>query len=295
MRSIKSCMIFMVLIFSGCANNPSNVLDFKDEYYRHNLSKSDNLHKFKEYLTLNKVKLGAFVDISNTASGALSHVLLDGQVKSMTSIENSSWLKSAMVNLVQSELSGITINSPGINLIYCGDYTNAVIGENGSYAKVEYIYFLSNMTEEQRQIFLKFPMPQDCNIDYLLGDVFYKKKLHVTSNIDNAKITVTFKDNYKTITDNDKLNLVLKDTVAQAMTHLLTDVEMLLALKSYHSKDNYKISVPSKNNNLNVTNPDNHDLDMSRKSNISVGVQKSSAGTIKKNMPKPNSLTGKLE
>jgi hypothetical protein len=104
------------------------------------------------------------------------------------------------------------------------------------------------MTEEQRQILFKTPAQSDCGKDSVSGDIFYKKKLQISSNPNSAKISFVLTDKTKPLTSNDNLNIILKDMGNQAMTAILTDAEMLQALKDYRITGGKKIAVeqPSK-------------------------------------------------
>ena len=155
-----------------------NVLGYSN--FHENLSKSSIFIELKNYLLKNNMKLGAFVMLSgspNTTNG-LGNVGLDGDRKSFfVTDENKTWLRNTMKSFVLSEFSAFMYDSEGLNLSYCGDFANAIIGDNGEFGTIEYTYFLSNMTEVQRQIFLKQQALGDCNYDAVLGDVFYKKRL----------------------------------------------------------------------------------------------------------------------
>ena len=145
-----------------------------------NLNKDIEINnELKEYLLKNNMKLGTIAAMSYSTVGGLANIGIDGQRRSFFTAENNVWLKSIMSNLVLSELSGLLLDVAGYTLIFCGDYNHASIGDNGSFGKVEYTYFLSNMTEEQRQISFKQPTLSDCGYDSYLGDIFYKKKIQV--------------------------------------------------------------------------------------------------------------------
>ncbi|WP_148261943.1 hypothetical protein [Methylomonas methanica] len=88
------------------------------------------------------------------------------------------------------------------------------------------------MTDNQRKKMFNSPMQSGCGIDLFLGEVFYKNKIKVTSEAANAKISITLKDKNKPITNDDRVALVLNDMASQAMTALLTDGELLKALKA---------------------------------------------------------------
>lgn len=238
-----------ITLASGCVpTRHLNVTNFGNERYSEIISKSKNHQELKEYLIKNNMKLGTIVSLSNSATGGLSNIVLDGQRVAFTSATNNQWLKAIMGELVISELSGLLLDVAGYTLSYCGDYNHATIAENGSFGKMEFTYFLSNITEEQRQILFKAAPISDCSLDGFLGDVLYKKKLQISSSPSNAKLSLVFAEKSQSVTSDDNLNIVLKDMSAQAMAAMLTDTEMLQALKDYRLTGGKKTPVeqPSK-------------------------------------------------
>ena len=242
-------LLFFTLLIYGCATKLTtnlNVLGYSN--FHENLSKSSSFIELKNYLLKNNMKLGGFVMLSgspNTTYG-LGNVGLDGDRKSFfVTDENKNWLRNTMKSFVLSEFSAFMYDSEGLNLSYCGDFANAIIGDNGEFGTIEYTYFLSNMTEVQRQIFLKQQALDDCNYDAVLGDVFYKKKVKVNSSPTIAKLIIIKKDENYPITSLDNLSLTVTDQSVQAMTAMLTDADLLQALKDYKLTGGKKLAEPA--------------------------------------------------
>jgi hypothetical protein len=239
-------LLFFTLLIYGCATKPiSNVNDFSANYYREIVSKSKNHQDFKDYLLKNNMKLGSLVSMSYSQLGGLANYGLDGQRTSFFYEENNKWLKRTMSSFVVSELSGLLLDVEGYTLSFCGDFGHATMGDNGAFGSAEYTYFLSNITEAQRQLFFQQPVLSDCENDALLGDVFYKKKIKVSSNLSTAKVTTTKKDESLPITSLDSVSLILYDLSQQAMTAMLTDADLLQALKDYRLTGGKKLAEPT--------------------------------------------------
>ncbi len=224
------------ILLVGCTSINTNVAMFGTEYYREGITSSENYQELKEYLLNNDIKLYPIVFVSNSPSGALGRIPANGTVLSLVSKDNIKWLQDSMNTLINSELQGVVLNkydADALILTYCGDYTHATIGENGNMGSMEFSYFLSKMSDKQRKKMFNSPMQSDCAIDLFLGDVFYKNKIRVTSEAANAKISITLKDKNKLITNEDRIALVLNDMASQAMAALLTDGELLKALKAH--------------------------------------------------------------
>ncbi|MEN9898054.1 MAG: hypothetical protein RLZZ66_1703 [Pseudomonadota bacterium] len=237
--------LFFTLLIYGCATKPiTNVNDYSANYYRDIVSKSKNYQDFKDYFLKNNMKLGTLVSMSYSQFGGLANYGLDGERKSFFYEENNKWLKRTMSNFVVSELSGLIVDVEGYTLTFCGDFGHASMGDNGAFGTAEYTYFLSNITEAQRQLFFQQPVLSDCEYDALLGDVFYKKKVKVSSNISTAKVTTIKKDESLPITSLDSVSLILYDLSEQAMTAMLTDADLFQALKDYKLTGGKKLIEP---------------------------------------------------
>ena len=234
--------IFALLFFlTGCVTTQStNIVSLGDEYYREIISKSDIHKSLKEYLLKNNIKLNGMNYISNVPTGALGNIALDGQMKSMVSLDNNKWFRATMDMLLSSEMAGFILEAPGYQLSYCGDYTHAIVGQNGTYFKMDYTYFLSKTTEQQSKQTIN--MLSDCNYDSFLGDVFYKKIISKSATYNAVKVSAIRVDNAKPMSSEDILSLIMKDTADQAITSMLTDPDLLQALKDYKLTGGLKIT-----------------------------------------------------
>lgn len=238
MRSYKRILVvlFLLLTLSGCASSLSNVITYGDEYYRDSLAKSKNTQELKEYLKQNNIKFSSLLYQSNLPAGGHSSIMLGGQLQNFTSKVNSDWNKSIIFNVPHIELSGLLTfpATAGYILTFCADFTHAHIGEDGNSGSMEYSYFLSKMTGEEVQLYLKpHTMLSDCEISGLLGNVFYMKKVHVSSNPSIAKVSAVLKDKSQPLKPLDNLSLISRDMADQATTAMLTDGEMLQAFKAF--------------------------------------------------------------
>jgi hypothetical protein len=237
------------VIISGCASiQQTNLANLGNEHYREKIVKSKTTQEIKEYAISNNIK---FILIHTSSNANTNSFVINGATQNLITLEGNKWLGSIMDELVITELATVRANSVTPNvytLTYCGDFTHMSMGENGSSGKMEFSYYLSNLSDEQRGSFLVPRTYSDCAISGFLGDVFYKNKVEVSSSPSNAKISVAPIDKSKPITGLDNVSLVLKDMASQAMTAMLSDAEMLQALKDYRLTGGKKIPVeqPSK-------------------------------------------------
>ncbi len=283
MKILKIIIILVVLFLFSCAST-SNVTKFGDDYYSEFLTKSKNVKNLKAYLKENNIKLGALVYRSNLPNGGLGSIVLGGKLYDFTSKEQNDWIKTVIVNLPNTELSGLYLEGAGYTLTYCADFTHAYIAEDAISGSMDYTYFLTKMTENDRQSYLKSKgMLSDCAIDGMLGSVFYKKKIHVISNKLSAKITIVRTDKSKQLSPQDNLKLLIKDMADQAMTEMLNDGEMLQALKDIRLVNDKSFNITA----LSFTSPRMQEHDRPNQSLPQV------------NTPDvrhlPNPTTGKLE
>jgi hypothetical protein len=253
MNKNKISLVLLALInmiaLCGCvAIKETNIAKLGDEYYIGNITKSDIHRDIKEYLKQNRITIGTIISSSNLPTGSLGNIVLDGVGKSIATQDGTKWGRDIMSMLIISELTGLIVEKAGYVLTYCGDYTHSSIAENGVSGSVEYTYYLSDMTEEQRQSMLKLPMQSDCGLDSYLGNLIFKKKIRVNSSLGNAKLSITEIDKNQPITKLDNVSVILKDMANQASMALLTDAEMLQALKDYRLTGGKKLTVeqPSK-------------------------------------------------
>jgi hypothetical protein len=240
-------LLFFTLFFYGCATKSiSNINRLSSNNFHEIVTNSKNYKDIKEYLLKNNMKLGTIVTMSYSTLGSLANYGIDGERKSFYTEENNKWLKRTMSDFVVSELSGLLIDVEGYTLTFCGDFGNATMGDNGAFGSAEYTYFLSNITEDQRQLIFKQPAAlSDCEYDALLGDVFYKKKIKVSSNASTTKVVTVKKDENSPITSSDSVSLILYDLSQQAMTAMLTDADLLQALKDYRLTGGKKLAEPT--------------------------------------------------
>ena len=246
MKSYKILALLCALLtISGCGSSLSNVIKYDDEYYMESLAKSKNTQALKEYLKQNNIKLSLLIYKSNLPSGALGAVLLGGQIVNYTSKVQNKWLVGNMTILPSMEFSGLSQDAAGYTLTYCGDFTHANIGEDAQSGSMEYTYFLSKMTINDRQLFLKSGMLSNCELKEELGNIFYTKKINVSSNASIAKVSTVRKDKSQPLKPNDNFGLILKDMADQAMTAMLTDEEMLQAFKTFRLAGD-KLPAPEK-------------------------------------------------
>lgn len=246
MKSYKLLALLCALFtISGCGSSLTNVIGYNDDYYKGSLAKSKNTQALKDYLKQNNIKLGLFISTSNLPSGGLSAVMLGGTFWDYTNQASIDWLNSYMTTLPSFEFSGLTQDAAGYTLTYCGDFTHANIGEDAQSGSMEYTYFLSKMTTNDHQLFLHSSMLSNCEIKEILGNVFYMKKIHVSSNASIAKVSAVLKDKSQPLNPNDTFSLIIKDMADQAMTAMLTDEEMLQAFKTFRLTGD-KLPAPEK-------------------------------------------------
>ena len=258
---MKFIALFLTLFISACTPTISNVTNLDGEYYKDLVIKS-KIHKdLKEYLLKNDIKLATVIGMSYSTIGGLANVGMDGQRRNFFTAENNLWLKNILGLYITSELSGVILEAPGYTLSFCADYNHAIISENGTFGKIEYNYYLSNMNEEQRQKLFKQPVLSDCSYDHLLGDIFYKKRIQISSSISSLKIVYTKTKENMPITTLDNYSLIIRDMADQASLAMLTDSELLQALKDYKLTGKKKIIEPiiepiiENKNNENLTAP----------------------------------------
>jgi hypothetical protein len=245
MAILKLLVLTALLLTNGGCASINNVTKYGDEYYRDILAKSKSTQAFKEYLKQYNIKLDLFIYKSNLPVGELGAVMLDGQILNFTSKATNDWLDGVINTLPSIEFSGLSQAAAGYTLTYCGDFTHANIGEDAQSGSMEYSYFLSKMTMNDRQFFLKSQMLSNCEVKEILGNVFYMKKIHVSSNASIAKVSTVLKNKSEPLKPNDNFGLIIKDMADQAMTAMLTDGEMLQAFKAFRLTDDKSVQ-PSK-------------------------------------------------
>ena len=153
------------VIISGCASiQPTNLANLGNEHYREKIAKSKTTQEIKEYAISNNIK---FIPIHILSNANTNSFVINGVAQNLITLEGNKWLASIMDELVQIELATVRSNSAITNaytLTYCGDYTHMSMGENGSSGKMEFSYYLSNFSDEQRNNFLVPRTFSDCAV-----------------------------------------------------------------------------------------------------------------------------------
>ena len=236
-KSYGLLALVTLTVINGCATTETNVARFDDEFYRQSIIKSANNQQLKEYSTKNNIKFTDTYWNFNAPSGALHAVVIDGKTTSWISDTTTKFLNESTANLVKSGLGGINVAETGrdiYSLRFCGDFTHANIGENASSGAMEYSYSVSSMSNDELQAAIKGTSIVDCESAVpFSGNVIYKKKIQVSSNASNAKISPIMVNKSLPITNKENLSLILKDMIGQAVLAILTDKEMIQALKDY--------------------------------------------------------------
>ncbi|AEF99453.1 hypothetical protein Metme_1017 [Methylomonas methanica MC09] len=103
-------IVAFAMLLVGCSSINTNVAMFGTENYREGITSSENYRNLKEYLLNNDIKLYPIVSVSNSPSGALGRIPVNGTALSMVSKDNNKWLQDSMNTLINSELQGIVLN-----------------------------------------------------------------------------------------------------------------------------------------------------------------------------------------
>ncbi len=228
MMNIKNIFgLAILVIIAGCATT-GNIAKYDDDYYRQRIIKSDSLQQLKEYLASSKQKLSV---ISFVFEGNFN-VPMDGNLKTFTL--NKTHLLNTGNLLFNYGLSGVIAPTSNYVLLYCADYLHANISDNFESGAVEISYTLSNMSNDEF-LALKTANISDCgSLALLSSNIIYKKNTQITSNLNDTKIIpVKFDNSIAQLEDIEKYTVLINDMIGQTVTAILTDRDMLQALKDY--------------------------------------------------------------
>jgi hypothetical protein len=217
----------ILVIISGCTTT-GNIAKYDDEYYRQRIIKSDSLQQLKEYLASSKQKLS----VNSIVFEGSINVPIDGNLKTFTL--NKTHLLNTGNLLFNYGLSGVIAPTSNYVLLYCADYLHANISDNFESGAVEISYTLSNMSNDEF-LALKTANISDCgSLALLSSNIIYKKNTQITSNLNDTKIIpVKFDNSIAQLEDIEKFTFLINDVIGKAVTTILTDKDMLQALKDF--------------------------------------------------------------
>lgn len=237
-------MLLILVIVTGCAAVSSNVAREDYDYYKKNLSASNNLKNIKEFLSSSNIKLIGVTITDNKPLGSFGNININGTRMSYASPEFNTMSHGLANSLTNLELGGYYVlakdlekhaplkNGKYFNTSFCLDYSHTNVAPDNSSISLPIIYLVSVMSKEQAQAAHALVKVWDCD-GYEFGEIIYKKKIISTSNINDLKVSYELKPGASTLTDNDRFTYLVADAIAKGVVDRINDVDMLQAMKDY--------------------------------------------------------------
>jgi hypothetical protein len=240
---MKILLVMFTAILCGCAPQ-IHVGTWDDSYYKQEIRNSKNVLELKKFLVENKMIQSDIAITDNKPNGNYSRIVIDGSTKSYVTPETSKFVNSIANSLsflelgshlvIPKDLYKLPAQKDGkyFNTVFCTDLSHSNLSSNLDGLTLPITYMLTNASKEDLIEGFSLIKYWDCD-GYEFGNIIYKKTVTLTSSLNSAKIKYQFQDGENSLSDQDKMNLLIYDVVSQGVLVRLSDLDLVKAWKEF--------------------------------------------------------------